>query len=122
MNFKAVHNNFNVSDLDRSVKFYHDALGLEPVAAYNAPDGSFKLIFVGNAHSEHTIELTWFRDKKEPYDLGDNGVHLAFRTEDFEGALKKHREMGCICLEKPEANLYYIQDPDGYWLEVLPML
>ena len=122
MNFKMVHNNFNVLDLEKSLKFYSEALGLEPVASHEEADGSFRLVFIGNAESEHTIELTWLRDRTEPYDLGDNEIHLAFRTEDFDGALKKHKEMGCVCFENPDMNLYFIEDPDGYWLEILPMV
>ena len=63
MSFRMIHENYNVSDLDRSIKFYGDALDL--------------------AH-------------------------------------KKHEEMGCICFENPEMGIYFIEDPDGYWLEILP--
>ena len=120
MNFKIEHNNFNVLDLDRSLKFYSEALGLEPVSSHEAADGSFKLVFIGNANSAHTVELTWLRDRTEPYDLGDNEIHLALRTDDFDAAFAKHTAMGCVCFENKAMGLYFIEDPDGYWIEILP--
>lgn len=120
MQFKMVHNNFNVLDLDRSLKFYREALGLRPVREKTAADGSFKLVFLGDGASEHQLELTWLRDRKEPYDLGDNEFHLAFRVDDFQAAHEKHAKMGCICFENPGMGIYFIHDPDNYWLEILP--
>jgi lactoylglutathione lyase len=120
MNFKIVHNNINVFDLEKSLKFYDEALGLREVRRINASDGSFIIAFVANANSAHQIELTWLRDKKEPYNLGDNEIHIAFTTDDYAAAYAKHKEMGCICYENPRMGIYFISDPDGYWLEVIP--
>ena len=120
MNFKIVHNNINVFDLEKSLRFYDEALGLKEVHRINASDGSFVIVFVANAKSAHQIELTWLRDKKEPYDLGDNEIHIAFTTGDYAAAYAKHKEMGCICYENPGMGIYFISDPDGYWLEVIP--
>ncbi len=120
MNFKLVHNNLNVFDLEKSLKFYEEALGLKEVRRKQASDGSFILVFIANENSEHQIELTWLRDRKEPYNLGDNEVHIAFRVDDYEGAYQKHKEMGCICYENPNMGIYFINDPDGYWLEIIP--
>jgi len=120
MQFKMVHNNFNVLDLDRSLAFYREALGLAEERRINGPDGSFVIVFLGDGVSKHQLELTWMRDRKEPYNLGDNEFHLAFRVDDFEGAKRRHAEMKCICYENPAMGIYFINDPDGYWLEVLP--
>lgn len=120
MNFKIIHNNINVLDLEKSLKFYADALGLEEIRRKAAPDGSFVIVFIANKNSAHQIELTWLRDKKGPYDLGDNEIHIAFRTDDYEAAYARHKEMGCICYENPGMGIYFISDPDGYWLEILP--
>ena len=46
--------------------------------------------------------------------------HLAFQTDDFEAAHALHAEMGCICFENEAMGIYFIQDPDGYWLEIVP--
>ena len=66
-------------------------------------------------------ELTWLRDwEKDSYNLGDNEFHLAFQVDDMDEAHKKHQEMGCICFENPGMGIYFIADPDGYWIEIVP--
>ena len=59
-------------------------------------------------------------DRDKPYDLGDDEFHLAFRTDNFEEAHAPHKEMGCICYEDQRMGIYFIEDPDGYWLEIVP--
>lgn len=120
MRFKMVHENYNVYDLDKSIRFYEEALGLREIRRKEAEDGSFIIVYMGNAESEFELELTWMRDMNRPYNLGDCEFHLAFRVDDYEAAHKKHEEMGCICFENPNMGIYFIQDPDGYWLEVVP--
>lgn len=119
--FRFTHFNFNVLDLDRSLAFYREALGLVPVREKEAADGSFKLVYLGDGVSDFTLELTWLRDRSEPYDLGDEEFHLAFHTDDFDAAHEKHAAMGCICFENPGMGIYFIQDPDGYWIEIIPL-
>ena len=120
MNFKMIHENYNVRDLDLSLAFYEHALGLKEKRRNTAKDGSFIIVYLGNDESEFELELTWLRDHPEPYDIGEEEFHLAFRTDDFEAAHKLHEQMGCICFENPAMGIYFINDPDGYWLEVLP--
>lgn len=120
MKFTMVHNNFNVRDLDKSIKFYEDALGLKPGRRIESADGSFKIVYLEDGSSNHQLELTWLRDWDRPYNLGDNEFHLAFVVDDYEGAFKKHKEMGCVVYENPNMGIYFIADPDGYWLEVIP--
>ena len=120
MKFKMIHENYNVADLDRSLAFYKKALGLEEKRRNAAEDGSFIIVFIGNETSEFELELTWLRDHPGPYDIGEEEFHLAFRTDDFEAAHALHEEMGCICFENPSMGIYFIQDPDGYWLEIIP--
>ena len=75
------HFNFNVLDLEKSLAFYREALGLTPAREKEAEDGSFKLVFLEDeAGSPFQLELTWLRDRTEPYDLGECEFHLAFRT------------------------------------------
>ena len=118
--FSFNHFNFNVLDLERSLKFYHDALGLDPVRTKQARDDSFTLVYLGDGVSDFTLELTWLRDRTEPYDLGEQEYHLAFVTEDMEAAHAKHAAMGCICFENPSMGIYFLEDPDGYWIEIVP--
>ena len=120
MQFKFVHNNFNVLDLDKSLAFYEKALGLKPMRRIDAEDGSFVIVYLGNETTDFQLELTWLRDRTEPYNLGDYEFHLAFLTDDYDAAHKLHEEMGCICYENPAMGIYFIQDPDGYWLEIVP--
>ena len=121
MTFTFAHNNFNVKDLNNSLKFYEEALGLKEVRRKEAADGSFILVYLGDGESRHQLELTWLRDwEKDSYNLGDNEFHLAFETEDMDAALKKHKEMDCVCFENPAMGIYFIVDPDGYWLEIIP--
>ncbi|MBR0357131.1 MAG: VOC family protein [Clostridia bacterium] len=120
MQFKMIHENYNVIDLDRSLRFYEEALGLREKRRKTAKDGSYVIVFVGNEASDFELELTWLRDHPQPYDIGEEEFHLAFRADDFEAAHALHEKMGCICFENPAMGIYFIQDPDGYWLEVLP--
>ena len=121
MMFRFAHNNFNVMDLDKSLKFYEEALGLTEVCRKEAEDGSFIIVYLGDGSSEHRLELTWLRDwEKDKYDLGDNEFHLAFTVDDFEAAHERHKEMGCICFENEKMGIYFLTDPDNYWLEVIP--
>ena len=100
---KFNHFNFNVLDLEKSLSFYKEALGLEPVREKTASDGSFKLVYLGDGVSDFTLELTWLKDRTEPYNLGECEFHL-----------------GCICFENPSMGIYFISDPDGYWIEIVP--
>ena len=120
MKFAMVHNNFNVLDLERSLAFYADAFDMKEVRRIAAPDGSFIIVYLEDGNSSHRLELTWLRDRKEPYDLGDDEFHLVFEVDDFEAAHARHEKMGCICYENPAMGIYFCEDPDHYWLEVLP--
>lgn len=120
MQFKMIHENYNVANLEKSIEFYNKALGLKEVRRKNADDGSFIIVYMANENSDFELELTWLRDMDRPYNLGDCEFHLAFRTDDFDGAYKLHKEMGCICYENPGMGIYFISDPDGYWLEIVP--
>lgn len=120
MKFVFNHFNINVLNLEKSIEFYKKALGLKEVRRKEATDGSFILVYMGDGETGFTIELTWIRNREEPYNLGDEEFHLAFVTDNYEEAHEKHREMGCICYENPAMGIYFINDPDGYWLEVIP--
>lgn len=120
MNFSIDHFNINVTDLEKSLAFYKEALGLEEYKHIEAHDGSYVLSFIGNDSSNLRIELTWLRDKEGKYELGDNESHIALRTDKFEEAYAYHKEKGFVCFENKAMGLYFIEDPDGYWIEILP--
>lgn len=115
------HLNINVTDLARSIEFYDKALGLKEVKRKEAEDGSFVLVFLGDSAGNFKLELTWLRDKVGAYELGDNESHLCVRVEgDYDAIREYHRSLGCLCYENHAMGLYFINDPDGYWIEVLP--
>ena len=116
--FSFTHENFNVLDLERSLRFYQEALGLREVRRKEKPE--FTLVYLGDGKTGFTLELTWMKERKEPYNLGDEEFHLAFETDDMEAAHALHQRMGCICYENPAMGIYFIKDPDGYWLEIVP--
>ena len=118
MKSRFLHCNLNITDLAKSMGFYERALGLKEVK--RKEKDAFTLVFLGDGETDFLLELTWLKDHKEPYDLGDNESHIAFAVEDFAAAHKLHEEMGCICFENKDMGIYFIEDPDGYWLEVIP--
>ena len=120
MNFKMVHENYNVSDLERSLAFYEKALGLTVQRTMGPEDGSWSNTYLGNEKTPFQVELTWNRGRVEPYENGGKDTHIAFTVEDFDAAHKLHEEMGCIEYENPSMGIYFITDPDGYWVEIVP--
>jgi lactoylglutathione lyase len=118
---KFDHFNFNVFDLEKSIAFYKKALGFTECRRKIADDGSFVLVFLTDNNNPHfLLELTWMRDRKEPYNLGDGEFHLCVRVEgDYDEVRKFHKEMGCVCYENHVMGLYFIADPDNYWIEIL---
>ena len=120
MNYRFLHTNLNVFDLQKSMAFYEEALGLLEVERKEAGDGSLIIVYLGYPGQVHQLELTWLRDRTEPHDLGDNEIHLAFESDDYQASMAKHQEMGCVCFINEAMGIYFIEDPDGYWLEIIP--
>ncbi|GHU44847.1 lactoylglutathione lyase [Clostridia bacterium] len=120
MTFKMIHENYNVTDLQKSIAFYQEAFGLTETRRIAPSDGSFIIVFLGNDKSSFELELTWLKEKEGTYNLGDGEFHLAFEAPDFEVAHEKHKNMGCIVYENTQMGIYFVTDPDGYWLEVVP--
>lgn len=116
------HFNFNVTDLEKSIEFYDKALGLKEVVRKEAGDGSYILVYLGDGETNFTLELTWLRDHSGKYDLGDQEFHLCMRVPgDYDEVRAFHKEMGCVIYENHDMGLYFIGDPDGYWIEILPL-
>ena len=118
MAYRMIHQNFNVLDLEKSLAFYKEALGLHEVRRKEKPD--FTLVYLADETDTFQLELTWLKDRATPYNLGDEEFHLAFETDDFDAAHAHHEKMGCIAFENHAMGIYFIKDPDGYWLEILP--
>lgn len=114
------HVNFNVVDLNKSLTFYKQALGLEEVKRMVSDDDSFIIVYLGDHSTNFCLELTWLKDHPQAYDLGESEFHLALVSEDYEASLKKHTDMGCVCFVNEEMGIYFINDPDEYWIEIIP--
>jgi lactoylglutathione lyase len=115
-----IHENYNVADLAKSLQFYQEALGLVERRRIEAEDGSYIIVYVGNGETPFELELTWLREHEGAYDLGEAEFHLAFQVDDYTAAYEKHKAMGCVCFENQAMGIYFIEDPDGYWLEIVP--
>lgn len=120
MNFKLIHCNINITNIEKSVAFYEEALGLHVAAIKKAEDDSFQLTYLEDDTHQFQLELTWLKEHPQPYDLGENESHIAFSCDHFQQAYAKHADMGCICYENKAMGIYFIEDSDGYWLEIVP--
>jgi len=120
MDFAFAHNCVKVLDLDRSLKFYKEALGLEPVRWMRPNDEDIQLVFLSDGKSVHELELGCPAGRERPFELGDNEFHFAFRTADMKAAHDLHESMGIISYDPETEPVYFIQDPDGYKIEIIP--
>ena len=118
MAFTFTHVNFNVLDLARSMEFYEQTFGFREKQRMETPD--FTLVYLWDGVTDFELELTFLHGRREPYDLGEKEYHLALHTDDYAGARAKHAAMEVICYENAEMGIYFVEDPDGYWIEVLP--
>ena len=110
MAFSFTHVNFNVLDLARSMAFYEKAFGFREKRRLEAE--GFTLVYLTDGTTDFELELTYLDARTEPYNLGEKEFHAA--------AHALHTEMGIICYENAEMGIYFVEDPDGYWIEVLP--
>jgi lactoylglutathione lyase len=117
---KLNHTMLRVRDLDRSLKFYCEFLGLEEVRRHDLGDEA-TLVFLSDAERSHHIELTFNKDGRE-YELGNQFGHLALVTDDLDSIVAKVESAGMWHRKsKPSARSRYIfvKDPDDYEIEIL---
>lgn len=120
MQARAIHRCIHVLDLEKSIAFYERALGMHVINRMGPDDRSWENAFIGNDASGFQIELTWNRGRVEPYVNGGRDTHLAFAVDDMDAARALHEEMGCVCFVNERMGLYFIEDPDGCWIEIVP--
>ena len=120
MNARAIHRCIHVLDLEKSLKFYEEALGLTVVRRKGPEDHSWENVFIANEENGFQLELTWNNGRTEPYVNGGRDTHLCFAVEDIDEARALHQAMDCICFVNERMGLYFIEDPDGCWIEIVP--
>ncbi len=116
--FRFNHFNFNVLNLEKSLDFYKKALGFEPVRKVDTDD--FTLMFLGDGSGTFSLELTCLKNRTKPYDIGEAEFHLAVTAADMAAARKLHEQMRAVVFTNEAMGIYFIEDPDGYWIEIIP--
>ena len=122
---KAIHTMIRVLDLDRSIKFYNEAFGLEVADHFDFDD--FALVYLRNDEADFEIELTLNKDRTEPYGHSDGYGHVAVCVDNCHSEHSRMTELGLEPNDVKEFNrngglmarFFFVQDPDGYKIEVL---
>jgi lactoylglutathione lyase len=122
---KAIHVMVRVRDEERSVGFYHRAFGLKVADRFDFDD--FTLIYLRNPENDFEVELTVNKGRSEPYQHGDGYGHVAFAVDDLDAEHRRFKELLLQPADIKEfyrdgalmARFFFVQDPDGYKIEVL---
>lgn len=117
MTYAFAHANLTVTDLNRSLKFYEEALNLKEVSRREFDDCF--MVYLRGDDNNFELELRLNKNLVKKINLGDNPTHLAFVAEDFSLSLEKHRAMNCVLFAIEDLEIYFITDPDGYKLEIV---
>ena len=126
-NFRFLHTMVRVKDLDKSLSFYTDLLGMRLLRKTDFPSGKFTLAFVGYGPEEShaVIELTHNWDQEQPYDLGDGYGHVALAVPDIYGTCEQLSAAGANLVRPPgpmkhgTTVIAFVEDPDGYKIELI---
>ena len=122
---KVIHTMIRVLDLDRSMRFYRDVLGMQESHRLDFPD--FALVYLRSADNDFEIELTLNKGREEPYTHGTGYGHIAVVVPDAAAERQRVARLGYQPADLKEfkrdgellARFFFIQDPDGYKIEVL---
>jgi lactoylglutathione lyase len=123
---RILHTMIRVGDLDRSIQFYTEVLGMQVLRRKDYPEGKFTLAFVGyGPEAEHTvIELTYNWDT-DSYDLGNGFGHIALAVDDAAAACEEIRQRGGRVVREAgpmkhgTSVIAFVEDPDGYKIELI---
>lgn len=123
---RILHTMVRVGNLDRSINFYRDVLGMTLLRKKDYPGGKFTLAFLGYGSEEDTavIELTHNWDTSE-YDLGDGYGHIAIGVDDIYGTCDRIKASGGNVVREPgpmkhgSTVIAFVEDPDGYKIELI---
>lgn len=111
-------------DLEKSLDFYKNALGLFETRRKDYPEDEFTLVYLSDSDGKYELELTYNYDPQEPYIIGNGYSHLALSCDDLVASREKHIEMGfevteLMGLPGSPPRYYFITDPDGYEVEII---
>lgn len=124
MKVKMLHVCIRVMDLEKSLEFYKNAIGLVEMRRKDFPEHGFTLVYLSDEDGKYELELTYNYDQKEPYIIGNGYSHIAVEVEDLEGARENHVNMGYSVtklsgLPGAPSRFYFVTDPDGYRVEMI---
>jgi len=117
-----IYTGITVRDLDRSIKFYTEIMGMKLLAKIKNPYTNGEFAELGSAENEiPVLELNWYEDQSE-YRSGDELDHLGFLVGDAKKELERLRSLGVEIAKEPYESsnhiVFFAKDPDGIWLEI----
>jgi lactoylglutathione lyase len=119
---QLLHTSITVKDMDESIAFYTRTFGMTLVRREEIKQNNAEIAFLSMDGTNHRIELTWWRDKKD-YSEGDQLDHIAFGVEDVAGFVRKMKDDGVEVAKEPyslgSGRIAFIKDPNGIWLELI---
>jgi lactoylglutathione lyase len=121
---RILHTSITVKNLDESIKFYQDVMGLELQSRREIPENKAEIAFVGDKESNASIELTFWKEKKD-WNEGDELDHIAFAVSDMDEAMKSFKKQKVDIAKEPyllkgsTTKIAFIKDPNGIWLEII---
>lgn len=121
-----LHTCVRVKDLEKSLTFYKEVLGLKEVRKLDYPDYKFTLVYLALPGDDVELELTYNYDQEEPYDLGNGYGHIAIGVENLEDTYEEYSQSGYDVtdikgLSDGAATFFFIKDPDGYKIEIIQL-
>ena len=126
-NFRMLHTMIRVFDLDKSLAFYTEAMGMKVLRKREVPEGKYTLAFVGYADetSQAVVELTYNWDQAKPYEIGSGFGHLAVGVPDVKAVCEDVAKKGGKVTRAPgpvkfgTTVIAFVEDPDGYKIELI---
>lgn len=117
---KFLHTMLRVRDLDRSLRFWTEGLGLVETRRFESEAGRFTLVYLASAPGEPEVELTWNWDETGPYTVGRGFGHVAFAVDDVYAACERLQRWGVKILRPPrDGRMAFVRSPDQHSVELL---
>jgi lactoylglutathione lyase len=121
---KILHTSITVKDMDQSIAFYQNILGLKLLSRRDIPENKAEIAFLGDGETDSRIELTYWLEKTD-WTEGDELDHLAFSVPDMDAAMTLFKKNGVnialepYSLQGSSTRIAFITDPNGIWLEIV---